>query len=147
MSLPYETQFLTITTTPQAIFSFDDFLGAASPQAVKKLLALSEHPSGKARPKSSPPPIHRNNKINSNSSTTSVSGGVSATTGNHHNNGVSGHHGKSSLACVDLTAESSSVTSLPSARKGSNNGNHNSGKKCALFFCIVLCFVHFLTSF
>ena len=38
------------------------FSGAASPQAVKKLLALSEPMSGstKARPKSSPPPVHRN---------------------------------------------------------------------------------------
>merc|ERR1719219_849959 len=72
--------------------------GAASPQAVKKLLALSEAPS-KARPKSSPPPIHRS-KVPAGSV-----GGASKT------------------LAVDLTAESSSVTSLPAPRKG----NHNSG--------------------
>merc|ERR1719273_1327036 len=63
--------------------------GAASPQAVKKLLALSEAPS-KSRPKSSPPPIHRS-KITQ----PPPSGG-----------------GASKTLAVDLTAESSSVTSL-----------------------------------
>lgn len=74
--------------------------GAASPQAVKKLLALSEPMSGssKARPKSSPPPVHRN-KLGA------------------------GLVGATKTLAVDLTAESSSVTSLPTARKG----NHNSG--------------------
>jgi len=71
--------------------------GAASPQAVKKLLALSEPTSSKARPKSSPPPIHRNK--------------------------IGGLVGATKALAVDLTAESSSVTSLPAARKG----NHNSG--------------------
>ena len=65
---------------------------------MKKLLALSEPTSSKARPKSSPPPIHRNK--------------------------IGGLVGASKALAVDLTAESSSVTSLPAARKG----NHNSGK-------------------
>jgi len=75
--------------------------GAASPQAVKKLLALSEPMSGstKARPKSSPPPVHRN-KLGA------------------------GLVGATKTLAVDLTAESSSVTSLPTTRKGNN---HNSG--------------------
>ena len=65
---------------------------------MKKLLALSEPTSSKARPKSSPPPIHRNK--------------------------IGGLVGATKALAVDLTAESSSVTSLPTARKG----NHNSGK-------------------
>ena len=56
-------------------------------------------PSSKARPKSSPPPIHRNK--------------------------IGGLVGATKALAVDLTAESSSVTSLPAARKG----NHNSGKQ------------------
>ena len=66
---------------------------------MKKLLALSEPTSSKARPKSSPPPIHRNK--------------------------IGGLVGATKALAVDLTAESSSVTSLPAARKG----NHNSGKQ------------------
>ena len=66
---------------------------------MKKLLALSEPTSSKARPKSSPPPIHRNK--------------------------IGGLVGATKALAVDLTAESSSVTSLPTARKG----NHNSGKQ------------------
>ena len=57
------------------------------------------NPSSKARPKSSPPPIHRNK--------------------------IGGLVGATKALAVDLTAESSSVTSLPAARKG----NHNSGKQ------------------
>merc|ERR1712241_711029 len=72
--------------------------GAASPQAVKKLLALSEPMSGsaKARPKSSPPPVRRN-KLGA------------------------GLVGATKTLAVDLTAESSSATPLPTTRKGNNH--------------------------
>ena len=74
---------------------FQIFEGAASPQAVKKLLALSEPPKVSRptkSPSTPPPPIHRK------------------TVGN-----------KTGLAVVDLTAESSSVTSCPT-RKGAQSG-------------------------
>ena len=80
------------------VIRLNAFLGAASPQAVKKLLALSE-PSKVSRPSAlapaasapkSPQPIHRKSN--------------------------------KTLAVVDLTAESSSVTSLPT-RKGAQSGN------------------------
>ena len=87
-------------------------LGAASPQAVKKLLALSE--TSKARPKailpSTPSPLSKGHVPHSSN--------ASAHQGQHH------HH--SLTNSVDLTAESSSVTSLPSTRKAQAN---NSGKK------------------
>lgn len=83
--------------------------GAASPQAVKKLLALSE--TSKARPKailpSTPSPLSKGHVPHSSN--------ASAHQGQHH------HH--SLTNSVDLTAESSSVTSLPSTRKAQANNS------------------------
>ena len=81
-------------------------LGAASPQAMKKLLALSE--TSKTRPKampSTPSPLSK---------------------GHVHGNGSNHpavHHHHSLTNSVDLTAESSSVTSLPSTRKTQTNNS------------------------
>merc|ERR1711963_1309524 len=83
--------------------------GAAGPQAVKKLLALSE--TSKARPKailpSTPSPLSKGHVPHSSN--------ASAHQGQNH------HH--SLTNSVDLTAESSSVTSLPSTRKAQANNS------------------------
>ena len=106
-------------------------LGAASPQAVKKLLALSE--TSKTRPKampSTPSPLskghgHAGGGVSggggsgNNSSTAAPTTSSSTTT--HHQ----AHHHHSLTNSVDLTAESSSVTSLPSTRKTQTNSNNN----------------------
>ena len=104
-------------------------LGAASPQAVKKLLALSE--TSKTRPKampSTPSPLskghgHAGGGVSggggsgNNSSTAAPTTSSSTTT--HHQ----AHHHHSLTNSVDLTAESSSVTSLPSTRKTQTNNS------------------------
>merc|ERR1719219_2587408 len=103
--------------------------GAASPQAVKKLLALSE--TSKTRPKampSTPSPLskghgHAGGGVSggggsgNNSSTAAPTTSSSTTT--HHQ----AHHHHSLTNSVDLTAESSSVTSLPSTRKTQTNNS------------------------
>ena len=78
-------------------------LGAASPQAVKKLLALSE--TSKTRPKTMP----------------STPSPLSKGHGGTHHHAHQHHH--SLTNSVDLTAESSSVTSLPSTRKTQTNNS------------------------
>ena len=95
------------------------FQGAASPQAVKKLLALSEPPKvsrggGPTKsPSTPPPPIHRK------------AGGNKA------------------LAVVDLTAESSSVTASCPTRKGhhaqSGKNHHFSTWRTAHFLWSTFC--------
>lgn len=100
--------------------------GAASPHAVKKLLSLSEQ--SKTRPKSAL-------GHHSHSPATPLSGrkgGSSSLVGagsSSGNNGGGQQHSPSSaqgpngdVCAVDLTAESSSVTSLPVMRKVHNTG-------------------------
>ena len=111
--MPYLYDFPCAHIVIESLF----LLGAASPQAVKKLLALSE--TSKARPKailpSTPSPLSKGHVPHSSN--------ASAHQGQHH------HH--SLTNSVDLTAESSSVTSLPSTRKAQAN---NSGKKEAKLY-------------
>ena len=123
-----------ISTHPKCILK----LGAASPQAVKKLLALSE--TSKTRPKampSTPSPLskgghgHAGGSIGgggsgsgTGSSTAAPTTSSSTSSTNHHH--LQAHHHHHSLTnSVDLTAESSSVTSLPSTRKTQTNSNNN----------------------
>ena len=114
-------------------------LGAASPHAVKKLLALSEQ--GKTRPKTSSTPVSNTTSIQqANGSTCSPMvirkghGGGNPGTANHatahhaipssSNGGQTSTMGDRSDTVtlpVDLTAESSSVSSL--SRKIQNTGN------------------------
>ena len=113
------------------LLNFSIISGAASPHAVKKLLALSEQ--GKTRPKPS-------STSSANSSTLQQGDAVSNSPmvdrkgnnrGNHLSTGSinpANHHSNSSTGAsavtmpVNLTAESSSVSSL--SRKIPNTGNY-----------------------
>ena len=123
-----------ISTHPKCILK----LGAASPQAVKKLLALSE--TSKTRPKampSTPSPLskgghgHAGGSIggggsgSGTSSSTAAPTTSSSTSSTNHHHHQAHHHHHSLTNSVDLTAESSSVTSLPSTRKTQTNSNNN----------------------
>ena len=87
------------------------FQGAASPQAVKKLLALSEPPKVSRGPTKSPstppPPIHRRAAAGCNKA----------------------------LAVVDLTAESSSVTASCPTRKGHHHAQSGTSIISSFFLC------------
>ena len=131
-------------------------LGAESPKAVKKLMALSE--PGKTRPRkqgpfttsgqtskrtssvssiqsthssSSLPPSAKGHKSKTNNligtqiscDKTNVHYSVSASSAGQSSSSIKSHErSKSDLSAIKLSAESSSVTSLPSLKKGL--GNH-----------------------
>ena len=131
------------------------FVGAASPQAVKKLLALSEQ--SRTRPKGCPGPGHLHNHLLHSASPSPMAGrkdrgpntpvcyhnsnGTGSNNNNNNNNnttlpvtcsvtGLASPSGEKMALPVDLTAESSSVTSLPSIRKANHK---NTGLKLLVF--------------
>jgi hypothetical protein len=118
--------------------NFVPFLGADSPKAVKKLMALSE--PGKTRQRkpgplaSSNPASKRTSSVSSLQSTNSNSS-LHASSKSHlsrphllsgtsrvadSNNAKSHERSKSDVTAIKLSAESSSVTSLTSLKKGEN---------------------------
>ena len=119
----------------KSILFFMNAIGAASPHAVKKLLALSEQ--GKTRPKpSSTSNVNASSLQQANVATSSPmvdrKGNNRGSSANHHSNtsqvagaqsSSMGDRSNTVTMPVDLTAESSSVSSL--SRKIPNTGKND----------------------